>query len=261
MPVDPNYTDRNPRFVLGTLGKANAIAYYRAKFGLARTSASDAGERLVRLKSPPVESLLYCRFNHSDLLTHSQVFHHRQYAHMDSVKDARYILDAGANIGLASAYLLATHPDAHLVALEPDRSNAAVARKNVEAFGERAKVLEVGLWNKRTRLSVVRDGLPSNAFEVREARAGEAGEVDAVDIPYVMETFGWDRIDILKVDIERSERFVFQASAERWLPAVRNIAIELHDEECRRVFFQTVEPFCCEITEAGELTICRMKRA
>lgn len=261
MAVDPKYTDRNPRFVLGTLGKANAAAYYGSKFGLVRTVASSTGERLVRLRDPKVASPLYCRYNHSDLLTYSQVFHHRQYGCLDGVKDVRYIVDAGANVGYTSAYFLSVHPEAQLVALEPDTSNAAVARKNVEAFGERAQVLGVGLWNRTARLTVEREGLAANAFQVREAKPGEAGDVDAVDIPSLMDRFGWARIDILKVDIERSERFVFQASAERWLPAIRHIAIELHDDECRRVFFQTVEPYCSEITEAGELTICRMKRS
>ena len=40
----------------------------------------------------------------------------------------------------------------------------------------------------------------------------------------------------------------------------RNLVIELHDEECRRVFFQALSSYTYDLSESGELTICRNLR-
>jgi hypothetical protein len=39
----------------------------------------------------------------------------------------------------------------------------------------------------------------------------------------------WNSIDILKVDIEGSEKEVFELNYENWLPKCKAIVIELHD--------------------------------
>jgi hypothetical protein len=44
-----------------------------------------------------------------------------------------------------------------------------------------------------------------------------------------MRSEGWDTIDILKLDIEGSEKEVFEAGFEYWLPRTKAIIIELHD--------------------------------
>jgi len=40
----------------------------------------------------------------------------------------------------------------------------------------------------------------------------------------------------------------------------RNLVIELHDGECRRVFFQALSSYTYDLSESGELTICRNLR-
>ena len=80
--------------------------------------------------------------------------------------------------------------------------------------------------------------------------------VDAIDMREVFNRSGFDSIDLLKVDIERSERVVFGPDARAWLPRVRNIVIELHDDECERAFFTAMAPFTFNRESAGDLTIC-----
>jgi hypothetical protein len=58
-----------------------------------------------------------------------------------------------------------------------------------------------------------------------------------------MENFGLKTIDVLKIDIETSEKTVFLNNYEEWLPKVRLIIIELHDwlePGCSTIFFEAI---------------------
>ena len=79
----------------------------------------------------------------------------------------------------------------------------------------------------------------------------------AVGIGTLLAESGHERISILKIDIERAERFVFQSNFEYWLPRVDNLLIELHDQECEDVFWKAIQDQPFTIGTAGELTICR----
>jgi hypothetical protein len=67
-------------------------------------------------------------------------------------------------------------------------------------------------------------------------------------------------IDLLKIDIERSEIEVFNSGASAWLDKVRNICIELHGPDCERAFLNALADFDYDVTASGELTICRNLR-
>jgi hypothetical protein len=78
----------------------------------------------------------------------------------------------------------------------------------------------------------------------------------AIDMPTLLSHCRDGRADILKVDIERGETVVFKDASE-WLHRIGNIAIELHDAECKFVFFASLRQFQCDVSYSGELTICR----
>ena len=44
-----------------------------------------------------------------------------------------------------------------------------------------------------------------------------------------MEEQGWDTLDVLKLDIEGSEKEVFEKNVEEWLPFTKMLIIEIHD--------------------------------
>ena len=80
----------------------------------------------------------------------------------------------------------------------------------------------------------------------------------ALDLPTALKMLGAERIDLLKIDVERAEISLFGDGTRTWLNQVTNIAIELHDVECRKTFFAALEPFEYEVSSSGELTICRI---
>ncbi len=69
------------------------------------------------------------------------------------------------------------------------------------------------------------------------------GNVSAISINELLEKYQLDRIDILKVDIETSEKVVFSDNYEQWLPKTKMILIELHDwmePACAQPFFNAI---------------------
>ena len=98
-------------------------------------------------------------------------------------------------------------------------------------------------------------GWATQVRPVDPARDRPEESLPAIDIPALISHLGCDRVDILKMDIERSEADVFQHPGE-WLHRINNIAIELHDPECENVFFSAMQPFRFDSKRSGELTIC-----
>ena len=68
---------------------------------------------------------------------------------------------------------------------------------------------------------------------------------------------GAECVDLLKIDIEKSELDLFNSSSGSWLPRVKNMCIELHGDDCRKAFMSALEGFDYELRTSGELTTCR----
>lgn len=142
-----------------------------------------------------------------------------------SLRDVRLVVDAGAHIGLAAVQFATWFPDAQIVAIEPSDRNVSVLRRNAAPYGN-ITVVHGALWSRSTNLKINNPDSNSTGFRVQEA---ENGPIPGVTIPELMARFGRDRLDLLKIDIEGSEKEIFESSTEEWLPTTRMICIELHD--------------------------------
>jgi FkbM family methyltransferase len=200
----------------------------------------------------------------SDLDVFNQIFASDEYASMRDIPSPQLILDLGANVGYSSVYFLSCYPTATILAVEPDPGNFEQCRRNLAPFGDRARVVLGAVWSKRTKLKISRgifgDGREW-ANQVCECNGNEdEATVDAWDVPSLLQLAGGKQIDLLKVDIERSELEVFSDSCTSWLPKVRNISIELHGPDCRKVFLSALKEFDYDLGVSGELTISRNLR-
>src|SRR5690606_30085890 len=137
------------------------------------------------------------------------IFVEREYRCLDNTKDIRTIVDAGANCGYSSAYLLSRYPDSRAVCIEPDERNFELLRRNLAPFGKRVDFIKGALWSEQTQLKFDEDSTGSNNEWGRrtvEPEAGaETGLVDAIDIPPLMSRYDLESIDLLKIDIEGAE--------------------------------------------------------
>ncbi len=148
------------------------------------------------------------------------------------------ILDAGANIGLASIALAARFPAARIVAVEPEPGNVARIRKHLETndLKGRIQVVAGALWPVTTRLVLRSDFRDRQAWAFRTVPM-DAGSADEISIPAfscadILRETGLERFDVLKIDVEGAERELLLDGAfvRNHLTRARCIAIEVHPE-------------------------------
>jgi FkbM family methyltransferase len=130
----------------------------------------------------------------------------------------------------------------------------------LQSYGDRATIHPTGIWSHTTGLVVCKGQFGDQqewSTQVRECRAGETADIQAMDHQTILEKSGFDAIDLLKIDIERSEAEVFSVNYETWLKRTRSIVIELHDSDCERIFFQALSSYAYALSRFGEVTICK----
>jgi FkbM family methyltransferase len=138
-----------------------------------------------------------------------------------SVGQSPFIIDGGANIGLATIYFKTQYPSARVIAFEADPYIAGFFRKNVfESFGlNQVELVERALWSETTSLQ----------FSPDRADAGRVGSsVESLMIQTdVLSRHLKTDVDLLKLDIEGAEWEVLQECSAS-LSLVRNIFVEYH---------------------------------
>jgi FkbM family methyltransferase len=237
------------------LGPLQAAAFFWHRF---RVRVFDP-QNTFSLHSKYAHYPLWCRPGSSDLDVFWQIFVCREYRCLDLVVDPQFIVDCGANVGYASAYFLSRYPAAQVVSIEPDPENFAMLQQNIAPYSSRASALQTGIWSKKTGLVISEEPFGDNrewARTVREVRKNEAATLTAVDIGSLLDNSGFDRISILKIDIEGSEKEVFSSNFRQWIGRVDTIVIELHGDACREAFMQAISEEDFAISSCDELTVC-----
>lgn len=207
---------------------------------------------------------LTMRIHTSDREVLGQVFIEGEYEPV-LLDHPKTILDLGANVGYASAYFLSKYSSCNVIAVEPDPDNYEVCCRNLAPFGERAKVIHAAAWVERTRLVLQRGAFRDGREWTTQVRTAvttgqESGSIEAYDVPTLLGLFQISEIDLLKIDVERSELALFSRNTDDWLPRVRNLCIELHGKDCEEVFSRALSKYTCDLSASGDLTVCRNLR-
>lgn len=216
--------------------------------------------KLFKLRLPKVKHPIFLRNNSSDVDTFYQIFYYKGYETEFNI-DPKVIVDCGANIGLATVWFKNKYPNAKIVSVEPASSNYEMLVKNTEAY-DNVSCLKAGIWNKNAILKVVDNGYGEWGFMTEEVETEGPDTINSVSIDGLMEKFGLDHIDLLKIDIEGSEKELFEKNYEKWMPKVKVILIELHDsmkEDCIRTFFKAMVNYKFTMRCKGENIICEMR--
>ncbi|WP_338673830.1 FkbM family methyltransferase [Streptomyces sp. SCSIO 30461] len=177
------------------------------------------------------------------------------------------VFDVGANVGIFSLFVHAVCPTASVFAFEPLPPAFANLRHNLGVYGVRARLFNHGLsdsdqevpflyYPRHSALSTRaiyadeptdRD-IVQRTVEGRKRRTGDTGArpVAAEELagpPLASEEYvcrqrplsdvideqGIERIDMLKIDVQRSELDVLQGIRERHWPLILQVAAEIHD--------------------------------
>jgi FkbM family methyltransferase len=140
------------------------------------------------------------------------------------------IVDAGANIGLASVFFANKYPSAEIIAIEPDESNFKVLVMNVQKY-RNITPIKGALANHHGEVKLVDVGMGHHGF--RTLPTSEPARVASTNVPaytvdQLMQRMNWNRIDLFKIDIEGAEKEVLDMCGS-WIQNVGSFMIELHD--------------------------------
>jgi FkbM family methyltransferase len=216
--------------------------------------------RLFTLNSKYAMYPLLCRPQTTDFSVFRQIFVLRNYSCLDDIKEAGLIIDCGAYVGYSSAYFLSRYKNCKLVAIEPDPENFAVLTLNLRPYHNRVSLLQTAVWSHPAKLVLdATSCLNGNEWgrEVRLCLEGESPDFLSVDIESLLQNSGYNRISILKIDIEGAESVLFSKNYENWIDQVDNIVIELHNEECKASLARAIEGRGFFTRKFGEVTLCR----
>lgn len=173
-----------------------------------------------------------------DIDVFEKVFLNREYEDPFGIRPVR-IIDAGAHIGLAARYFANNNPESEIIAIEPMEENFSMLKKNIAGFS-RITAIKTALWGERRRLTG--SGQESWSYRMHESES-EPETCMAETVPDLLRKMNWETADLLKLDIEGSERSVFCDHSDSWLGKIRCIAIELHDRfqpGCSHAFYTRI---------------------
>ncbi|WP_399088101.1 FkbM family methyltransferase [Streptomyces sp. BBFR2] len=184
--------------------------------------------------------------------------------HGVTLPDDPVIVDVGANIGMFTLHAARTRPRARVLAVEPIAELAAATAANAALYGLDVTVLACALGAVPGRAELtyypgnsVMSGRYADAGEDLEVLrgylltgegAGESGQLDRLaagrmagerrdcavrTLTEVVTEAGLDRIDLLKIDVEKAEADVLAGIDETLWARVRQIVLEVHDLDGR----------------------------
>jgi FkbM family methyltransferase len=155
-----------------------------------------------------------------------------------SAKTPPHIIDCGANIGLAIAYLLTHYPDATITAFEPDDETFKVLASNHAQNGwKNVELHQAAVHRGEERLTFFSHspkGSVASSFRKSVERGGSAFSrseaARIIEIPTVRLSSYIDQpVDLLKMDVEGSEIAVLEDLVESGkLQFIDQIIMEYH---------------------------------
>ncbi len=148
------------------------------------------------------------------------------YARLVESKITPLIIDAGANIGASTLWFASNFPGCHVVAIEPERENCELLRKNCRELN--FTLLEGAIGSHDGHGFLHDPGRGAWAYQVRLTGAGYRVPLFSVaSIVAERKTFGM-RPFLCKIDIEGGEAELFHDNYS-WISEFAVIVIELHD--------------------------------
>jgi FkbM family methyltransferase len=207
------------------------VSRFGLKTGMQVARAHRQSSHLIALRLPGLVHPLWVRPGTSDALTFDEVFVAREYELPLTDFSPRHILDLGANVGYASVRFAARWPQARILAVEPERENLMLLKRNTGGY-RAIEAVQAAVWSRAGELAVANPEGDANAFRMTEATNGAGEKVPAYTLAQLIDRLGCERLDLLKMDVEGAEIEILR-DASSWLGRVNVMIIELHDRIVR----------------------------
>lgn len=197
----------------------------------------------LRLRAP-YSCRMMMRPVSNDLYTFNEMFVDRVYRQVTThLKAPEYVIDAGANIGLATVFLNGSFKHIkRVVCVEPDPANVQLLRYNLGGLVSQgiASIYHGALWGEESmvRLNSLEQGHVNQRACVSADTLlyGDDDAIPAYTVDSLIRRENLPSVDLLKMDIEGGECSVF-AGDTGWLDMVRVLAVEFHGESRQQIGF------------------------
>jgi FkbM family methyltransferase len=191
---------------------------------------------------------IFVRLGTKDIRTFSQVFGGLEYDSFDFSEAPKVIIDGGGNIGLAAIFFARKFPTATIYTIEPSEENYSILLKNTAPYGNIIPI-HAALWQQTGTIDLFDPGAGSWGFATGESDTVTEHpvieKVRATTIPELIRIHGLSCIDLLKLDIEGSEKEVL-ADSDAWIKSVKMMIVELHEESrkgCEEAWNKAITEF------------------
>lgn len=171
-----------------------------------------------------------------------------------------YIIDAGGNAGYSLIYFKRYFPNANVVTIEPDTNNFNILTKNIElnSYASSTIPLNNALHAESGLSMTISDDFRGGGDWAKTTQfADNETKLKSISINDVLEKYPTRIIDILKIDIEGAERYLFESKlTSTFLAKTRVLVIEIHDEfNIREKIYSVLADYSFIIFNSGETTI------
>jgi amino acid adenylation domain-containing protein/FkbM family methyltransferase len=211
----------------------------------------------------PNEMTIVCRNRNETEFMYEEIFADKTYLNFGiDLPDDACIFDVGANIGLFTLFASRLAPRSLVYSFEPISPVFEILRRNAEIHGVNAKLFECGLSNVSEQASftyypnvslisgrfadVVTDSDTVKSFVMGQQGNGSpsAAQLDELiaerltserftcqlkTLSEVIRDEGVQKIDLLKIDVEKGELDVLAGIDDADWPRIRQIVMEVHD--------------------------------
>ncbi|MEU5259201.1 FkbM family methyltransferase [Amycolatopsis sp. NPDC021455] len=249
--------DRRVEAVLAVPGPAAPAVRRAAVLG------AEAGGELA-LFEPDDDLMLFHRNRREADFIFREVFRDNEYLrHGVTLPERPTVVDVGANIGGASVLFGLVRPDARVFALEPVPQLCRAIELNARlhdldvvvipaAVGDTPQRTQVTFYPNNTAMSGLladqadrevlkiylagQEGAAADAgldTVVAELLAGESVECEVRTLGQALAGHAVDRIDLLKIDVEKAEWQVLRGIDDALWPRIDQVVMEVHDIDGR----------------------------
>lgn len=172
-----------------------------------------------------------------DLSIFNEIFWRETYRIPEKyVKNPEVIIDLGAHIGFTSLYFSRKYPNAKIYALEASKQNFSLLEQNLKPFPP-ITLIQKAIHTQDGFILFDDSGL---SYNTKISDRGD--EVEAVSVHTLLNHYGIDKVDLMKIDIEGAEKDILGENNE-WLAKTENIIIELHKPYGLENLKNDLEPF------------------
>ena len=200
---------------------------------------------LLNICLPGYKNQIYLRSHSSDLEVFEAVFISHRF-NTNEIRSPRLIIDAGANIGLVSVYFANKYPEAEIYSIEPEESNYDLLVKNTSLFSN-IHPFKAAIWKNHSQLFLENPNDEKWSFRIDEENHMDQSPINSLTVKDILKLSRNDFIDIFKIDIEGSERELFEENYAFWIDKVGMFIIELHDRlrgGCKQSFYKAIDNLC-----------------